>query len=166
MQKALNGKDLNCLINNAGVAKKLKFGDINEKDMMETYRQNVIGPWKMTKVNPIEFGDMFFSDGSCDWFCNQILHDFTKSDSCFFQAFLPLLEKSASQLKERDVKQSSVVNISAIMASLELSKSLPYFYYDYQCSKVGNDLRQILDPKCCILGGTEYVNGVHGQRSR
>jgi short-subunit dehydrogenase len=58
VQKALNGKDLNCLINNAGVAAKLKFADINEKDMMETYRQNVIGPWKMTKVNPIDFCDM------------------------------------------------------------------------------------------------------------
>ena len=50
MQQTLNGKDLNCLINNAGIAAKLKFTDINEKDMMETYRQNVIGPWKMTKV--------------------------------------------------------------------------------------------------------------------
>ena len=50
VQQTLNGKDLNCLINNAGTAAKLKFGDINEKDMMETYRQNVIGPWKVMKV--------------------------------------------------------------------------------------------------------------------
>jgi short-subunit dehydrogenase len=50
VEQRLNGKDLNCLINNAGTAKKLRFMDINEKDMMETYRQNVIGPWKVTKV--------------------------------------------------------------------------------------------------------------------
>lgn len=53
-----------------------------------------------------------------------------------FQAFLPMLEKAALQLKQRDIKQSSVINISSIMSSLELSKSLPYYYYDYQCSKV------------------------------
>lgn len=50
VQKTLNGKDLNCLINNAGVAAKLKYSDINEKTMIESYRQNVIGPWKMMKV--------------------------------------------------------------------------------------------------------------------
>jgi len=50
VEQRLNGKDLNCLINNAGVATKLRFIDINEKDMIETYRQNVIGPWKVTKV--------------------------------------------------------------------------------------------------------------------
>jgi short-subunit dehydrogenase len=50
VEQRLNGKDLNCLINNAGTAAKLRFSDINEKDMMETYRQNVIGPWKVTKV--------------------------------------------------------------------------------------------------------------------
>jgi hypothetical protein len=32
------------------MATKLRFIDINEKDMIETYRQNVIGPWKVTKV--------------------------------------------------------------------------------------------------------------------
>ncbi|CAF1119140.1 unnamed protein product [Rotaria sp. Silwood1] len=100
VQETLNGKDLNCLINNAGIATKLNFFCINEKDMMETYRQNVIGPWKVTK------------------------------------AFLPLLEKSASQLKQRDIKQSSVVNISSIISSLQLAKNLPNNYYDYQCSKV------------------------------
>lgn len=29
---------------------KLRFTNLNEKDMLETYRQNVIGPWKVTKV--------------------------------------------------------------------------------------------------------------------
>jgi hypothetical protein len=50
VEQSLNGKHLNCLINNAGMATKLRFSNINEKDMMETYRQNVIGPWKVTKV--------------------------------------------------------------------------------------------------------------------
>jgi NAD(P)-dependent dehydrogenase (short-subunit alcohol dehydrogenase family) len=107
VEQSLNGKNLNCLINNAGMTAKLRFSNINEKDMMETYRQNVIGPWKVTK------------------------------------AFLPLLEKSASQLKQRDIKQSSVVNISSIMSSLELSKNLPYYYYDYQCSKVALNMLTI-----------------------
>ena len=62
-----------------------------------------------------------------------LLSIFRKS---LFQAFLPMLEKAALQLKQRDIKQSSVINISSIMASLELSKNLPYYYYDYQCSKV------------------------------
>ena len=114
----MNGKDLNCLINNAGVAAKLRLSNINEKDMMESYRQNVIGPWKVTKVCPILF---------------LISLSLSKNS---FQAFLPLLEKAASQLKQRDIRQSSVINISSIMASLELSKNLPYYYYDYQCSKV------------------------------
>ncbi len=52
VQQSLNGKNLNCLINNAGMATKLRLSNINEKDMMETYRQNVIGPWKVTKVYP------------------------------------------------------------------------------------------------------------------
>lgn len=51
VEQRLNGRDLNCVINNAGMTTKLKFSDINEKDMMETYRQNVIGPWKVTKVD-------------------------------------------------------------------------------------------------------------------
>ncbi|UJR25066.1 hypothetical protein I4U23_006426 [Adineta vaga] len=115
VEQRLNGKDFNCLINNAGSTTKLRFKDINEKDMMETYRQNVIGPWKVTK------------------------------------GFLPLLKKSALQLKQRDIKQSSVINISSIMSSLELAPNLLYNYYDYQCSKValnmltismGNDLRK------------------------
>ncbi|CAF1622497.1 unnamed protein product, partial [Didymodactylos carnosus] len=45
----LSGKGLNMLINNAGVAKKLNINTINENDMLETYRNNVIGPWKVTK---------------------------------------------------------------------------------------------------------------------
>lgn len=52
VQQRLNGKDLNCLINNAGVAAKLRLSNINEKDMLESYRQNVIGPWKVIKVSP------------------------------------------------------------------------------------------------------------------
>jgi short-subunit dehydrogenase len=122
VKQVLNGKDLNCLINNAGMAMKLKFSDINEKDMMETYRQNVIGPWKTSKVIA----------STCESFIigNSLI------EFLFFQAFLPLLEKSASQLKQRDIKQSSIINISSIMSSLELSKNLPYYYYDYQCSKV------------------------------
>lgn len=116
VEQRLNGKDLNCLINNAGATKKLRFSDINEKDMMEMYRQNVIGPWKVTKVyfNKFYFFIIFFS----------------------IQAFLPLLEKSALQLKQRDIKQSSVINMSSIMSSLELTKNIPAIYYDYQCSKV------------------------------
>jgi len=45
-----NQNGLNMLINNAAVNNKLKFKDINEKDMMECYKQNVIGPWKLTKA--------------------------------------------------------------------------------------------------------------------
>jgi NAD(P)-dependent dehydrogenase (short-subunit alcohol dehydrogenase family) len=134
VQQTLNGKHLNCLINNAGIAAKLKFTDINEKDMMETYRQNVIGPWKTIKVDSS-------IDSRSDSKDNSFLHGLrTRSirlcSLICFQAFLPLLEKSAAQLKQRDINQSSIVNISTIMSSLELSKSLPYFYYDYQCSKV------------------------------
>lgn len=51
VEQRLNGKDLNCLINNAGATTKLRFANINEKDMLETYRQNVLGPWKVTKVS-------------------------------------------------------------------------------------------------------------------
>ncbi|CAF1682995.1 unnamed protein product [Rotaria magnacalcarata] len=58
-------------------------------------------------------------------------------------AFLPLLEKSASQLEQPDIKQSSVINISSIMSSLELVKSLPYYYDDYQCSKVALNMLTI-----------------------
>jgi len=58
------------------------------------------------------------------------------SRNFFLKAFLPLLEKAALQLKQRDIKQSSVINISSIMSSLELASKLPYYYYDYQCSKV------------------------------
>jgi short-subunit dehydrogenase len=50
VKQRLNGKDLNCLINNAGSTTKLQLSRINEKDMLETYRSNVIGPWKVTKV--------------------------------------------------------------------------------------------------------------------
>ncbi len=135
---------MNCLINNAGTASKLKFSDINEKDMMETYRQNVIGPWKMTKVYLINY--------------------FNSSHS-FFKAFLPLLEKSASQLKQRDIKQSSIINISSIMSSLELSKNLPYYYYDYQCSKVNFlfiSLILFYSFFLFILGCIKYVNNMYG----
>jgi len=63
VEKRLNGTDLNCLINNAGTAKKLRFMDINEQDMMETYRQNVIGPWKVTKVYlTISFSNHFYPE--------------------------------------------------------------------------------------------------------
>lgn len=51
VEQRLNGKDLNCLINNAGMTTKLRFVNVNEKDMLETYRQNVLGPWKVTKVS-------------------------------------------------------------------------------------------------------------------
>jgi len=59
VEQSLNGKHLNCLINNAGMAAKLRFSNINEKDMMETYRQNVIGPWKITKVYFIILKNLF-----------------------------------------------------------------------------------------------------------
>ena len=55
VQQRLNGKDLNCLINNAGVAAKLRLSNINEKDMMEAYGQNLVGAWKVTKVEDIRF---------------------------------------------------------------------------------------------------------------
>ncbi|CAF0844479.1 unnamed protein product [Adineta steineri] len=45
-----NSQGLNCLLNNAGVNKDLKFNDINEQDMLDTYKQNVIGPWRVTKT--------------------------------------------------------------------------------------------------------------------
>ncbi|CAM2696970.1 unnamed protein product [Rotaria socialis] len=58
--------------------------------------------------------------------------------------FLSLLEKSALQLKQPDLKQSSVVNILSIISSLELAKSLLYYYdYDYQCSKAALNMLTI-----------------------
>ncbi|CAF3747487.1 unnamed protein product [Rotaria magnacalcarata] len=69
------------------------------------------------------------------------LIDFNSGSKC--DAFLPLLEKSASQLEQPDIKQSSVINISSIMSSLELVKSLPYYYDDYQCSKVALNMLTI-----------------------
>ncbi|CAF0844460.1 unnamed protein product [Adineta steineri] len=44
LEQRLHGNDLNCLINNVGMTTELRFSNIYEKDMMETYRQNVIGP--------------------------------------------------------------------------------------------------------------------------
>ncbi len=61
VEQSLNGKYLNCLINNAGMTAKLRFSNINEKDMMETYRQNVIGPWKVTKVYFMKFHSLHYS---------------------------------------------------------------------------------------------------------
>ncbi|CAF3063166.1 unnamed protein product [Rotaria sp. Silwood2] len=49
-KKLGNNQGLNCLINNAGVSKNFKFNDINEKDMLDTYRHNVIGVWRVTKA--------------------------------------------------------------------------------------------------------------------
>ncbi|CAF1002155.1 unnamed protein product [Adineta steineri] len=50
VEQRLNGNDLNYLINNAGTTAKLRFSNINETDMMETYRPNVIESWKATKI--------------------------------------------------------------------------------------------------------------------
>lgn len=49
-KKLGNNQGLNCLINNAAVSKNIKLNEINEKDMLDTYKQNVVGPWRVTKV--------------------------------------------------------------------------------------------------------------------
>ncbi|CAF1079414.1 unnamed protein product [Adineta steineri] len=97
-----NSRGLNCLLNNAGVNKELKFNDINEKDMLDTYKHNVIGPWRVTKT------------------------------------FLPLVEKAVSG--ERNVLQASIINVSSGMGSVTLAPTMPFFYFDYQCSKAALDM--------------------------
>ncbi|CAF0999569.1 unnamed protein product [Adineta steineri] len=92
-----NSRGLNCLLNNAGVNKDLKLNDINEQDMLDTYKHNVIGPWRVTKT------------------------------------FLPLVEKAV--IGERNVLQASIINVSSVMGSVTLAPILPFFYFDYQCSK-------------------------------
>jgi len=49
-KKLGNNQGLNCLLNNAGVSKTIQLKDINEKDMLDTYKHNVIGTWRVTKV--------------------------------------------------------------------------------------------------------------------
>jgi NAD(P)-dependent dehydrogenase (short-subunit alcohol dehydrogenase family) len=96
-KKLGTNQGLNCLLNNAGVSKTVQLKEINEKDMLDTYKQNVMGPWRVTK------------------------------------AFLPLLEKAVTG--ERNVLQASIINISTIMSSSTLAPNMPFFAYDYQCSK-------------------------------
>ena len=45
-----SNRGLNCLLNNAGVMHNTTLDQIDEKVMLETYRQNVLGPWRVTKV--------------------------------------------------------------------------------------------------------------------
>jgi hypothetical protein len=47
------------------------------------------------------------------------------------------------------------------MSSLELAKSLPYYYYDYQCSKVSVE-SFLLFIFSLILGSVKHVNHLYG----
>ena len=50
-KKLGNNRGLNCLLNNAAVNQNTTLDKIDEKVMLETYRQNVLGPWRVTKVS-------------------------------------------------------------------------------------------------------------------
>ncbi|CAF3333111.1 unnamed protein product [Rotaria socialis] len=91
----------------------------------------------ITSMKNEHYGKLIdFTSGSK---CDTIL-----STSSILRLFLSLLEKSALQLKQPDLKQSSVVNILSIISSLELAKSLLYYYdYDYQCSKAALNMLTI-----------------------
>jgi NAD(P)-dependent dehydrogenase (short-subunit alcohol dehydrogenase family) len=55
-------------------------------------------------------------------------------ESCsHIQAFLPLVEKAVSG--ERNVLQASIINVSSAVSSNTIASTLPFFAYDYQCSK-------------------------------
>ncbi len=49
-KKLGKNQGLNCLLNNAGVSKGTQLNNINEQDMLDTYKHNVVGPWRVTKV--------------------------------------------------------------------------------------------------------------------
>jgi NAD(P)-dependent dehydrogenase (short-subunit alcohol dehydrogenase family) len=51
----------------------------------------------------------------------------------YIQAFLPLVEKAVTG--ERNVLQASIINVSTVMSSSTIAPNLPFFAYDYQCSK-------------------------------
>ncbi len=61
---------------------------------------------------------------------NHQAHHFYQS---FFKAFQPLVERAVTG--ERNVLQASIINVSTIMSSTTLSPNMPFFSYDYQCSK-------------------------------
>lgn len=92
-----NNRGLNCLLNNAAVTQRLHLNSINEKDMIDTFRQNVLGPWRVTKT------------------------------------FLPLVQKAITDT--RSVLQASIINVSSAMSSISSVPNMPFFSYDYQCSK-------------------------------
>ncbi len=49
------------------------------------------------------------------------------------QAFLSLVEKAVTG--ERNVLQASIINVSSAMSSNTLAPTIPFFAFDYQCSK-------------------------------
>jgi NAD(P)-dependent dehydrogenase (short-subunit alcohol dehydrogenase family) len=55
---------------------------------------------------------------------------------CYFsylQAFLSLVEKAVTG--ERNVLQASIINVSSAMSSNTIAPTIPFFAFDYQCSK-------------------------------
>lgn len=60
-KKLGNDRGLNCLLNNAAVNQGTQLKDINEKVMLETYKQNVVGPYRVTQVNTSIQPSLIFS---------------------------------------------------------------------------------------------------------
>jgi NAD(P)-dependent dehydrogenase (short-subunit alcohol dehydrogenase family) len=55
------------------------------------------------------------------------------------------LEKAA--VGERNVLQSSVINISSILSSITYAPAMPFQHYDYQCAKAALNMLTVLMAK-------------------